>query len=413
MIGTERIHQFGVTILVMMLLVALEYVISLRSKKRPFRFNESFTNVACGIIERVAFLLFALLYYQMFTFLYEHYRLFTIPVHGLSLLILFLLVDLLWYIYHRSGHRINILWAAHITHHQSKDFNLTVSFRVSSLQLLIRMFFWALLPLMGFDPTATIMMIGINAGYQFFIHTHIINKLGFFEKIWVTPSHHRVHHGKNDKYIDKNYGGILIIWDKLFGTFEEENEEVIFGITDDIQSHSPIAAYFHFFKTLIHTSHKKKGVREKIMVWFAPPESLSDEYKKRKTQSYYHSFTPYAVHHSPTLKAHILIQIGWLILGLYAMYTYFNITIHFIQIIWYLCYYVMALLSLHSLLKHEKHVGIEVIRLAITLPTMWNLLGSSINPWGIAMITVGFVCSNIPLVYIFSLGNSRLYMKRK
>ena len=243
----ELTKAFAFSIITMLALVIGEYAVSRWMKKRVFEFSDSLTNLACGILERTIFLLFVVIYYASFTYFYNNYSLVHIPINPFTTVVLFIAVDFLWYWYHRAGHEINVLWAAHITHHQSEEYNLTLSFRVSAIQLIIRMFFWLWLPILGFDPALTTLIIGINGAYQFFIHTRLINKLGFLEKILVTPSHHRVHHGKNKKYIDKNYGGIFIIWDRIFGTFEREVEEVQYGITKPMRSHNPIVTWFHYF----------------------------------------------------------------------------------------------------------------------------------------------------------------------
>ena len=178
----DLINSFSLSMAIMVFFFVLEYFVSLALKKKVFEFSDTVTNAACGIIERGIFVLFAFIYYGTFEYIYTNFRLFTIPINLITTLVLFLAVDLLWYCYHRCGHVINVFWAAHITHHQSEQYNLTLSFRVSSLQLFIRMFFWMILPLLGFDPWHTTFIIGINAAYQFFIHTRLINKLGFLEK---------------------------------------------------------------------------------------------------------------------------------------------------------------------------------------------------------------------------------------
>ena len=273
---------FAFSIITMMALVLGEFALSKLMKKKVFDFSDSLTNLACGILERTIFLLFVVIYYASFQYFYIHFSIAHIPVNWMTNIILFLAVDFLWYWYHRAGHEINILWAAHITHHQSEEYNFTLSFRVSAFQLIIRMFFWLWLPIIGFDPGITTLIIGINAAYQFFIHTRLINRLGILEKIIITPSHHRVHHGKNEVYIDKNYGGILVIWDKLFGTFEEEKEEVKYGITKPMKSHTTIASWFHYFFDLWNAAKYENGIMSKIKIFLKGPETLSNYYENHK-----------------------------------------------------------------------------------------------------------------------------------
>jgi alkylglycerol monooxygenase len=295
----NEINTFGIGILLMVFLVLAEMAFSYIKKKKFYTFNETFSNVLCGILERSAFVLFAFVYYSYFDYIFA-FSLFKIPINIYSQIGLFLLVDLIWYVYHRLGHRVNILWAAHITHHQSEDYNLSVSFRVSSLQLLIRMFFWAVLPFIGFNPGATLLMIGVNAAYQFFIHTQVVKNLGFLEHILATPSNHRVHHGKNAAYIDKNYGGVFIIWDKIFGTYEPEKEEVQYGITTPLHSTSPLKAWFEYYQNVFKSVAKANKIKDKVNIVLGPPELMSvylskdlmnnNSYKTKKLDRHLRSF---------------------------------------------------------------------------------------------------------------------------
>ena len=282
----KELNAFSLSVALMVLFFCAEYLISLGLKKKYFEFSDTITNTLCGIIERSIYIVFGFFYYGAFEFVYTHFHLFEIPNNWATKIILFVLVDLLWYVYHRSGHVINLFWAAHITHHQSEQYNLTLSFRVSSLQLFIRMFFWMALPLLGFDPVLTTVIIGINAAYQFFIHTRLVNRLGILEEIFVTPSHHRVHHGKNPEYIDKNYGGILIIWDKLFGTFQREQAEVQYGITKPLDSHNPFMAWFHYYIDLYHATKLEEGWRNKLRLLWAGPESLAKYYNYKQSEAF-------------------------------------------------------------------------------------------------------------------------------
>ena len=312
----ELTKAFAFSIITMLSLVIGEYAVSKHLKKRVFEFSDSLTNLACGILERTIFLLFVVIYYASFTYFYNNYSIAQIPINPFTTVFLFIAVDFLWYWYHRAGHEINILWAAHITHHQSEEYNFTLSFRVSAIQLIIRMFFWLWLPILGFDPALTTLIIGINGAYQFFIHTRLINKLGFLEKILVTPSHHRVHHGKNEKYIDKNYGGIFIIWDRIFGTFEKEVEDVQYGITKPMKSHNPIAAWFHYFVDLYHASKLEKGLKNKIRIFLAGPETLGKYYDQHKREA------PKDIRANKNIKVYLLTQFAIISAVFAAVYYY-------------------------------------------------------------------------------------------
>jgi alkylglycerol monooxygenase len=313
------IKTFAYSIIVMMLLVLLELAVSRALKKKVFEFFDTLSNLACGILERTFFLLFAVLYYTSFKFMQDHFALFSIAINWWSVLVLFVAVDFLWYWYHRAGHEINILWAAHITHHQSEEYNLSLSFRVSAIQLIIRMFFWLWLPVIGFDPALTTLIIGINAAYQFFIHTRLIGKLGFLEKVLVTPSHHRVHHGKNEQYIDKNYGGIFIVWDKLFGTFTSEKEDVVYGITKPLNSKNPIKAWFHYYFDLIAAAKQVVGWRNKLRIMIAGPEIMAAYYDSLPKEK------PLQVSNNGQLRYYLLLQFSLLCAVFFLLYYYYDV----------------------------------------------------------------------------------------
>ena len=142
-----------------------------------------------------------------------------IKVTALTWFLLFLATDLVWYWYHRLAHEINVFWAAHVVHHQSENFNYTVSARITVFQSVVRCMFWCILPLLGFPAIMVSTFLIIHGMYPFFIHTQALGRWGWFEKILVTPTHHSLHHASNPEYLDKNYGDVLIIWDKIFGTF--------------------------------------------------------------------------------------------------------------------------------------------------------------------------------------------------
>ncbi|MFZ9846797.1 MAG: sterol desaturase family protein [Flavobacteriales bacterium] len=353
----ELTKAFAFSIITMLALVLGEYAVSRWMKKRVFEFSDSLTNLACGILERTIFLLFVVIYYAAFTFFHEHFSIAHIPINPFTTVLLFIAVDFLWYWYHRAGHEINVLWAAHITHHQSEEYNFTLSFRVSAIQLIIRMFFWLWLPIIGFDPALTTLIIGINGAYQFFIHTRLINKLGFLENILVTPSHHRVHHGKNEKYIDKNYGGIFIIWDRIFGTFEREVEEVQYGITKPMKSHNPIVAWFHYFVDLYKASKLEKGLKNKIRIFLAGPETLGKYYDLHKTD------VPKDIRANKNLKVYLLTQFTLISAVFAAVYYYTDTMPMSVQYI-AITFLVFSTLSLGFVLdRHPISFALEMFRI--------------------------------------------------
>jgi hypothetical protein len=199
----------------------------------------------------------------------------------LTWIILFLLTDLVWYWYHRLAHEINAFWAVHVVHHQSEDFNYTVSARITVLQAALRCMFWCVLPLIGFPPVMVTALLLMHGLYPFFIHTQAMGKWGWFEKMMVTPTHHAIHHASNEEYLDKNYGDVLIIWDKLFGTFaaEKKGVRIVYGLTRQLNSHSFLWQHFHFLLEIYMNFKYAKGWRAKWRVLFGKPEQLDPRYR--------------------------------------------------------------------------------------------------------------------------------------
>ncbi|RAJ05343.1 sterol desaturase/sphingolipid hydroxylase (fatty acid hydroxylase superfamily) [Chitinophaga skermanii] len=253
-----------------------EYLLSRFKGKNYFTFAESIANMNAGIAERLLDIFTTGLFFFVFKYIYEHWAFFHIPNNVVTWFALFLFTDFIWYWYHRFGHEVNILWAAHVVHHQSEDFNYTVAARITVFQAFARSIFWAFLPLMGFSPYMISVMLLIHGVYPFFIHTRTIGKLGWLEYIFVTPSHHRVHHSSNEQYLDKNYGDVFIIWDKLFGTFAKEDEPCRYGLTKPINSYSFLWQHFHFILELYVSCKRTKGFGEKLKVVFGKPDKVDE-----------------------------------------------------------------------------------------------------------------------------------------
>lgn len=193
--------------------------------------------------------------------------------------------DFMFYWLHRVDHYCRLFWAVHVTHHSSEEFNLTVGFRSSVFQPLYRFIYFIPLSLLGFDPLDVMFMYAATQIYGILIHTKFISKLGFLEWILSTPSHHRVHHASNVKYLDKNMGMVFIIWDRLFGTFAEEEEEVVYGLTKNIETYHPLKMVFHEWKNIYNDLTKKKApLKAKLMYIFGPPGWSHDGSTKTSRQ---------------------------------------------------------------------------------------------------------------------------------
>ena len=188
-------------------------------------------------------------------------------------LLAFILIDLVFYIYHRLSHRVSFLWAIHMSHHSSQEMNFAVSFRQAWFGPLSKIPFFMILPLIGLDPTIVAVAGSISTLWGIVGHTQIINKLGPLEMFLNTPSHHRVHHGANKQYIDKNYGNLLIIWDKMFGTFEPEHEKVEYGLVNNVNTYNPVKITFMAWQEIFSEMKKSENLKEALNCFFGPPKT--------------------------------------------------------------------------------------------------------------------------------------------
>ena len=236
--------------------IAAEHLwISKRKLEYPsaqYTWPDLLSNMALGMFyqvgEKLAGVIVMIVYSTFFDF-----RLFEIPVTGWSIALLFLLQDFLYYWFHRASHNIRWMWASHVAHHSSERLNFSTAFRQSLTYPVSGMWlFWLPLVALGFPAETVIAVVLLNLFYQFFVHSQAIPELGWFEWLFNTPRHHRVHHARNASYIDKNYGGILIIWDRMFGSFvKEKNDEACrYGIPRQVHSLNPVTLSFHEWKDM-------------------------------------------------------------------------------------------------------------------------------------------------------------------
>jgi sterol desaturase/sphingolipid hydroxylase (fatty acid hydroxylase superfamily) len=206
----------------------------------------------------------------LYLWLYNR-RLFDFEFGVMSWVLLIVAEDFCFYWYHRTHHTVRILWASHVNHHSSKFFNLSTALRQPWTAPFIGPFFWLPLPFLGFPVEWIIIQQVLNLLYQYWTHTELIGSLGWFGLIFNTPSHHRVHHATNARYLDKNLAGTLIIWDRMFGTFEPEKEAPVYGLVHDISSHNPFYIAFHEFGAIGRDLWLEKSWRKRFWVVFGPP----------------------------------------------------------------------------------------------------------------------------------------------
>ncbi|HMQ48658.1 MAG TPA: sterol desaturase family protein [Saprospiraceae bacterium] len=351
-----------------LILVMLEIVYEIFSGKKTYRLNDTVTNLNLGSLDQVSGVFMKLIKIGIYTLVFEHFAIGHIPETWTSFIALFVLYDLCYYWSHRMAHEISLFWGGHVVHHQSEEFNLGVALRQSSTAFLWSMPFYLPLALMGFSPVQLVFVGGWNLIYQFWIHTEHIDKFPrWVEFIMNTPSHHRVHHGRDPKYLDKNYAGVFIVWDRLFGTFQEEEERPHYGITKSLQSWNPIYANFAHYIDLFQLTSKARNWRDGLGILFRPPgwkpdymggfvapDPVAPNYKKYDA--------------NPGIKAikyYILVQfVGTLALTAYFLFNYTDFTAwqQGLYAIWIIV--TTFLFSLYFETQSKWLLLIEVLRLA-------------------------------------------------
>ncbi len=248
----------GVIILILFAMIVIEALLSWRKDLKNYNLKETGSNLLILAGLQLSKFIFAGYQLWMLNF-FSAIAFFHFPKTPILLLVAFIAVDFLFYGYHLLSHKFKFLWAFHLVHHSSPWMNLTTSYRLNWLASLISPLFFFPAIILGFAPSVVVVCIAINLLYQFFLHTELVPKLGWVENIFNTPSNHRVHHGSNPAYIDKNFGGVLIVWDKLFGTYQPEVEQPVYGITTGFVSHNPMVLIFHGFVDLIKGKMNSKG----------------------------------------------------------------------------------------------------------------------------------------------------------
>lgn len=258
------------------ILIGIELVVERITNKKLYRLPDAIANMSCGITSQLSGLFLKLFAIGIYQLLHENFNLVTWDKTWVYWLALFLLADLAYYWAHRMSHEINLFWGGHVVHHQSEDYNLSVALRQSSLQVVWTFAFSLPLAFIGFDTFDFAIVSAYITLYQFWIHTESINKLGWFEYIFNTPSHHRVHHGRDPKYIDKNHAGTLIIWDRMFGTFQPEEERPTYGITKPINSWNAAYANVSHYVEMGKDLKQITSWKDKIKYLFMKPGWLPE-----------------------------------------------------------------------------------------------------------------------------------------
>ena len=255
-------------------LIALEFAVGLARGRNTYRLNDSLNSIGLGVMSQVTGVFGKLLRIGLYALVFEHLALWRLGADSPWVwLFALLFYDFCYYWLHRGGHRVAVLWAAHVVHHQSEDYNLGTALRQTSSGFLLGWLFYLPMAVAGVPPLVFGTVALVDLLYQFWVHTQQIDRLGWFDRWFCSPSNHRVHHAVNDVYLDKNYGGILIVWDRLFGTFKDEMEAepCVYGTRAPLQSWNPLWANLQVYRDLAVDSWRAGSWADKLRVWIKPP----------------------------------------------------------------------------------------------------------------------------------------------
>ncbi|MFT5482169.1 MAG: alkylglycerol monooxygenase [Halieaceae bacterium] len=273
-----------------LLLILMELGWGFWKNTNTYRVNDTVNSLSLGILSTATQLVSLGIGGAVFAKIEQDYALLRWDINSISAWILgLLLYDFLYYWYHRISHERQIFWGSHVVHHQSEDYNLGTALRQTSTSFMLTWIFYVPCFLLGMPIYMFVTIGGAHLIYQFWIHTRHIPKLGFLEWFMITPSNHRVHHAQNSRYIDKNYGGLLIIWDRIFGTFAEEaeGEEVVYGISTPLSSWNPLWANTHIFVQMASDAWRTASWKDKLKVWISRtgwrPADVAEQYPRAKT----------------------------------------------------------------------------------------------------------------------------------
>jgi sterol desaturase/sphingolipid hydroxylase (fatty acid hydroxylase superfamily) len=253
----------------------LELYVTIKQGIKGYEIKDSFASISMGLGNVFLGFLSKALVILSFFFIYDNFRFFTIPVAWWSFILILFIDDFAYSWFHRISHECRLFWASHIIHHSSQHYNLSTALRQTWSGGFYTFIFWLWLPLLGFHPAMIMFQMSVSLLYQFWIHTEAIDKLPkWFEAVMNTPSHHRVHHGSNPLYLDRNHAGIFIIWDKLFKTFQPElkEEKVIYGLTVNIDTYNPIKiAFLEWITMFKDVFSEKKSLISRLKYFIKPP----------------------------------------------------------------------------------------------------------------------------------------------
>ncbi|MDD1140059.1 sterol desaturase family protein [Pseudomonas sp. TNT2022 ID233] len=341
-----------------------------------YRLADAVNSISTGVLSTTTGLLTKGVGLVTYGFALEHLALVRLPADSVWVWVFaFVFYDFCYYWLHRMGHERNILWAAHSVHHQSEDYNFSTALRQTSTGFLLGWIFYLPMAVLGVPLLVFVSVAALNLLYQFWVHTKHIPKLGWFEWCFVTPSNHRAHHAQNALYMDRNYGGVFIIWDRLFGSFQEEddNEPVIFGVTTPLASWNPLWANLQFYAQLWDDARRAERTWDKIRIWFMRtgwrPADVAAKYPMSKPDL--SQFRKFEVPLDSRQQWYVGLQFGvYVALGSYLLNLERSLPTGALLLGWGAVAF--GLFVLGVALENRPWAGrLEVLRLASNLPLVW------------------------------------------
>ncbi len=321
-----------------LLAIVIELIVDRVRHKGLFRANDAINSLSAGILSTTTGYFSKFIQFVIWGFVLQNFALVDMPLSWFDTsargVVLWITAAVAWdfcyYWFHRFSHEISILWAAHAVHHQSEDYNLSTALRQTSTGFLFGWIFYLPLFLIGFPLEVLIAVNAISLIYQFWVHTQVVRRLGVLDFVLVTPSNHRVHHAQNERYIDKNYGGTLILWDRMFGTFEDEHDDepVVFGVRKPLASWNPFWANLQVYDYLLFDARKTAHWRDKIGVWFRRtgwrPADVEVQYPKARSDLTH--FAKFDASPSAGMRYYVLAQFAVVIVMVFAIAKMFATT---------------------------------------------------------------------------------------
>ena len=306
---SEPLNPIVYAIPVFLVTILIEAGFAWWRKAKVFDLADSLTSLHFGVMSQLAGAVTKFAAFGIYVLVFDHLRVTTWSMNSLvAWTAALILYDFCYYWLHRMGHEVGVLWAAHVVHHSSEYYNLTTALRQTSSGALLGWIFYLPMAVMGVPPLMFVTVGLIDLLYQYWVHTELVGRLGPLDRILVTPSNHRVHHGQNDYCIDRNYGGILILWDRLFGTFveEREGEPVVYGVRKPLASYNPIWGNLHFYSDLWDAVKRERGLFAKLGVLLAPPGGWGHDPTKDGFDP--QAFKRYATAPTPATLAYVVFQ---------------------------------------------------------------------------------------------------------